>query len=238
MVNKWQNPFIPPSIFLFFFFFFNLLGECDWLLVPGAGRDQRSRWVGRGGGKVGQSSPIRLILEWEGKQRLPRQQLAGEVGHQWILFCLFESGSRYEVSGGHTCTHTPYTLTGESIMDWDADYSDQCWDKCSARAHTQSEEVRSGDTKWCRETEQSEHEHVFMSAWDTLFYLLLQIGKPVYYDTKHLCLISKLLLLYSVITPRKCVWSVCVSIRCEHTQTEQEQRQKETCRYTIWRIHT
>lgn len=32
-----------------------------------------------------------------------------------------------------------------------------------------------------------------------------QIGKPVYYDTKHLCLISKLLLLYSVITPRKCV---------------------------------
>lgn len=37
------------------------------------------------------------------------------------------------------------------------------------------------------------------------FLLLLQIGKPVYYDTTHLCLISKLLLLYSVITPRKCV---------------------------------
>lgn len=81
-------------------------------LAAGAGCWERSeKQVGGEGGKVGQSSPIRLILEWEGKQRLPRQQLAGEVGHQWILFCLFESGSRYEVSGGHTHahTHTVYT---------------------------------------------------------------------------------------------------------------------------------
>lgn len=90
-INDKSHSFLHPSSPLF-------IPVCQWVNVIGCGWVEWEQSKGWGGG-VGvrscarQSSPIRLILEWRGKQRLPRQQLAGDltkkarkgVGGWWVV---------------------------------------------------------------------------------------------------------------------------------------------------------
>lgn len=146
---------IHPSIHRSFYLCPSLI---EWMwLAPWLVGESRERGGGRGvegGGFLSRhSSPIRLILEWRSKQRLPRQQLAGDLTKSpsfWL------SGWGCE-AGLWLCTHG----------DWWIDNGLRCrlfWsmrrDKCDPKVHTTPQ-----GQMWRRTTAQ--REHVFTSAWDT-----------------------------------------------------------------------
>ena len=99
----------------------------EWMWLAAGG----GRWE-RAGFGVRHSSPIRLILEWRGKQRFPRQQLAGDAGkgggtNESILWFWHST----EVCVGHTHTHThTHTMLNRYRIEMQT-ISDQCWDKCN-----------------------------------------------------------------------------------------------------------
>lgn len=75
-VDKWQSPSSPPSIPLFIYTCWLCGSGCLWVVLGEMG-GLGACWVRI---QPGYSLPGWLIWKWEGKQRLPRQQLAGGVG--------------------------------------------------------------------------------------------------------------------------------------------------------------
>lgn len=120
-------------------------------------------WLAAGGGKKSrveccwarQSSPIRLIFKWLSKQRLPRQQLAGDLTAT-NLFCRFDFGSSAYCPRGMRAAHG-----GESMHalhkhmctqdDWWINNRLTC--KPFSSMHICAHKVRSTDINCCKNYE-------------------------------------------------------------------------------------